>query len=600
MKFHYRKVGDDFYETCLLNDENEVLFHLQVPENSIKAWLIGFVKMMDTIKERGQCQRLVKQASHLCKCEYKDSYTFLTVMSALLTFLDNREKAPADGRQAAQQELYKLLKLNEGFNFHASHEKINKYLTTYRFGVIVDGKIFKYERREDAGQPCVTQAWWTHAIRDLREKSSEGLHEILLNYQLLREIIVQQTRHVEYSEATRDFNLRSFASLSKALIDFIRQDQSGDFLKFRANRVLDLCTFIVENKHDSFEEQKPYLERVLASDETPEKKVKRLRRIVKNVKMPKREPAARRMNDPRLMAIIGTISEYFLSLYDLNHATEFWDLLDNKDWLLRRLLGLYRSPERYVKVVAFFWLTMTALTILSGNWQANEAPQLIISWLAQGLLALFFVPLLIGLLFTVGRFLTLRGLDYVALFLPNLLGAIAVGLSVLLLQDTAWKISLQLEWFNFGLICVVVYVLSFVYIFTDVHRTLRLLPLQPAADQYAVAGQPTAWWPDWLARFQPDPDNPMNHLIKISVQVFLIGLLEAFAAVLFTSVILAVAALSPDFIEKFDGLKLVWRREGIYCFAFFPQLVLLWTGLTLFIGAFVQLLWQDRRITSPL
>src|SRR5690348_70910 len=35
-------------------------------------------------------------------------------------------------------------------------------------------------------------------------------------------------------------------------------------------------------------------------------------------------------------------------------------------------------------------------------------------------------------------------------------------------------------------------------------------------------------------------------------------------------------------------------------FGVFPSLIILWTGISLFIGSFVQLLWQDRRITETI
>ena len=41
-----------------------------------------------------------------------------------------------------------------------------------------------------------------------------------------------------------------------------------------------------------------------------------------------------------------------------------------------------------------------------------------------------------------------------------------------------------------------------------------------------------------------------------------------------------------------------WQSRDFATFTYLPKLALLWTGLALLMGAFVQLLWEERQITS--
>ncbi len=160
-------------------------------------------------------------------------------------------------------------------------------------------------------------------------------------------------------------------------------------------------------------------------------------------------------------------------------------------------------------------------------------------------------------------------MDYVELLLPRLFGAIVVGLSVLLLQDTAWKIGLQLSWANWVLLCVIVYALSFLYIYIDIYKTVRLIPMA---------------------------QSPVERTLYVSGQIFVISLIEAFLVTLISTTLCAHSVLDGNLLSQGATVLL----PGFGRLDVFPGLILLWTGLALFIGAFVQLIWQDRQITSPL
>ena len=575
MIFHSRTLVDENGQYCreaiLLSDTNDVVFHLRVFQDDIAAWVKGFLVMIKTSDGHQQCQRLVQYSDKIrwCKLDAKASpVTFWKIIYALQRFLGLSESASLSGRQKAQQDSRRLLK--DKFNFRALYDKGKQ---GYLYGLIVNGEIVLDELFpfvEEAEQKDIREELWISAISKLYEENADRLRDILIYYDLLYEAVMQS---VKEEPETTSFTLCSFANFSKALIKGL--DQFSGLAPFR-QKIPDLCAFIIKNEYENFEEQKYYLERILNSNEPPATKLKCLKSIAQDVRDDaRRNPAA---NGSRLMRITGPVSDYYLGQYDLDGAASFWNFVEKKDWLLRFILSFYRSPWRYA-FYAILFMILTGASMLISCFSAFDKLNKIFSWLSVGLLGLAPALVITALVLILYRFLKRSGLDYIELFMPRLLGAIVVGLSILLLEDITWKIGLQIDWPILILICIAVYELSFIYIFIDVHKTLRLLPLPP----------------------EQKNRKPIDRSIRASVKVFLIGFCGAFLAVLFSSGLLYQAALSSDrqFHELIaDGLIL--QVAGVDVFGFFPKLVILWTGLTLFIGAFVQLIWQDRRITSPL
>jgi hypothetical protein len=99
-------------------------------------------------------------------------------------------------------------------------------------------------------------------------------------------------------------------------------------------------------------------------------------------------------------------------------------------------------------------------------------------------------------------------------------------------------------------------------------------------------------------------------------KIFWIGLSESFAATLLVTVVFAHAIIFDNFtniyefpwrympdlsawlIMQKDMLGYAWQVGQLGLFIYIPKVVILWTGLALLIGAFVQLLWQEQRMTS--
>ena len=311
--------------------------------------------------------------------------------------------------------------------------------------------------------------------------------------------------------------------------------------------------------YDNFEAQKPYLERLLSLPEIPERKRQRLRLLAANLE---RTPL-------RLTSVAGPVSAYYLNQYDLDEAARFWKPLADQHRLLKLVLELYRYPGLFALTALIYFVILWGFVLLQQRTVGVPLAHSIISiGLAVWLVAVL-LPTGVGLIYVAVRFLTRHGVDYIELLLPRLFGAIVVGLSVLLLQDTAWQIGLELSRANWTFLCVVVYTLSFLYIYLDIYKTVRLIPMA---------------------------QSPVERTLHASGQIFVISLLEAFLVTLISTTLCAHAVLDRNMLGQ--GATVI--LPGVGRLDVFPRLILLWTGLALFIGAFVQLIWQDRQITSPL
>ena len=94
--------------------------------------------------------------------------------------------------------------------------------------------------------------------------------------------------------------------------------------------------------------------------------------------------------------------------------------------------------------------------------------------------------------------------------------------------------------------------------------------------------------------------HTIAQVLKESGRIFLIALVETLFIVTVTS-----SLVFPAVISSIGG-KITNYSFGIYAstsllsFGFFPSLIILWTGIALFIGSFVQLIWQDQRITESI
>jgi hypothetical protein len=157
-----------------------------------------------------------------------------------------------------------------------------------------------------------------------------------------------------------------------------------------------------------------------------------------------------------------------------------------------------------------------------------------------------------------------------------------------------------------------VYFLSYLYILFDVYQTIRFESWfelhNETRETKRRVGLP------WLkagrkanSPRQTGAKSTLAYAANVALRVFSIGIVQSFLVTLFVSGLLlpvVFAGEMPPAASPWENSSLGWiafnqGTDTEVIFVFVPALVLLWTGMALFIGAFVQLLWQERRMTSP-
>jgi hypothetical protein len=505
-------------------------------------------------------ESLLASIPKMPECHYESTArtTFVNVVRALFEFLhqhleqQRRERNPVPERYAG---LYRLLRR---FLFGFKAERQLRYLvveTDYAGEELLTSHLL-LERFDRDPQGT----WYVFLAEAHRKKPKETIQ------------LIEDYAHFQANMEESEDNVTNdaFTNLSKALVAFL---ESGlPELRVYAPLIPEICTFIVKNELESVEEQKTYLGKILSSQESEQGKRERLTEIVRDVKEDvQQKPGA---NGARLATIISLISEHYLSVYDLDQSANFWGKVEKKDWLLRLLLSVYRSPLPYVIGSIVIFSLLAALSLLNTHdfvWLASWKSH--IPWIALILLIPIYGAGVASILWIGYKLLWRKDFYYSQLLLPRLLGAIVVGLTALLVQDIPWKLAILSDPLNLSIACLIVYSMSFVYVFIEVYNTTK-----------------------FLRAHQKQKQNIVQYAVRVSRRIFSIGLLEAFLAVLLSSTLFFPAAglcLSRDFI----GGIIFSQGQGL-SFGFFPALVVLWTGLALFIGAFVQLIWQERRITA--
>jgi hypothetical protein len=162
-----------------------------------------------------------------------------------------------------------------------------------------------------------------------------------------------------------------------------------------------------------------------------------------------------------------------------------------------------------------------------------------------------------------------------------------VGLSVLMFDDFPWRITFRLPLLVLILVAGGVYFFSYLYILLDVYQTIRFEPIPGA--------------------FRPSGDgSTLGYATRVALRVYAMGIVQSFLATLLISGLLLPIVFQDGAAQAgypWESSSLGWIAFGggshSLTFVFAPTLVILWTGMALFIGAFVQLLWQDRHVTSP-
>ena len=456
------QAGDLLHRAILRNEATKVvLFDLCVVADTIEDWLQGLRDIDWSPVELRQCVAQLKQSRFR---RGGPTATFWRIAFALRQILDAESISASEDDEDPRAALDAWLERNFAVSAYPYYEQ-GKH--TYRYSVRVAGSIvlqdeYLLETIADnrARDTFVREVWWTAALHKVPpDVRVDTVQAILSHFDILQQSTIHQTSSAPDHEP---IIRQSFAELAKALIADLDQ---VDELALLRTRIPDLCVVIIDSPYDSFENQKPYLERMLNSPEAPQPKSERLRTLASSLQHA----------PDRLTAIVGPISAYYLNQYNLNEAAHFWQPLAGRHRFLAFVLALYRRPGRFaVGALAYF----VGLWVLVGLQKYATCP----TWRYAATLglaawmAVLLLPVAATLVYIAARFIARRGVDYVEMLLPRLFGAIVVGSSVLLLQDTAWRIGLLLPWLNLAVLCLIVYTLSYLYIYIDVYKTTRLLP----------------------------------------------------------------------------------------------------------------------------
>lgn len=580
MDLSFRSVataGEIIYTEVTLCWDDSHESRIRIPADTVKAWQGSFVVLaLSEDESLGQTlEQLVSSVEQILTCyshDMHDRATYINLVRGLFDFLGRQEGSELRTRfPQAYSALQAFL-----FNFRACRE-MPQYIMEFR----LEGEsIFHY------GVPTLDYDWHgvpksvcSVFIRRKHQAHLEQRRQGASRTSPIERILADHEHFCAVVEAADDFTRRSFVNFSKALVEFWEQERAAFGLYEMS--IPDVCAFIVKNETDSLEEQKAYLNRILGCEESEADKLDRLNSIVEGVR-----EETQHAQDPHhaaLGTLVSLIAGHYLRVYNLEQVVLFWKKAEHKDWLLRFLLSLYRAPGRYLAASGMVFLLLAGLSWMGSRdsltWPGAQESVLLSplrpasTWAGVKLMGCVYLAI-VALIVWMGYVLfRRRRLHYTQLFLPRLLGASVVGLTVLVLEPAAWDLAMRSSLVNIGLISFLAYALSFAYVFFDVYGTTVLLP-----------------------HWHEIKKDVVGSAARTSLKVFSIALVETFFVVLIAST-LVFPGMNLGLTNDSIGGIIASPARGI-AFGFFPVLVVLWTGLTLFIGSFVQLLWQDTRITA--
>src|SRR5712692_2344568 len=567
--------------SIIIQDGAETIFHRELPgeQDNIAGWYICFTYLRKT-QPQG-LNELLGAIPQLLEIQVdEDAHpTYLNMLYALFKWAEKKEQ----GLQEPTE--------NEIPNLYGLHQQLKHAL--FNFEVITSANSEYYE----ALFPCPGQERLPVRIPSNNfDKSPIQTSQATLNKALksdpkyIEYFIYNYLYFQEYVISADPTTFNVFTGLSKALVKLIKQENAN--LGIYIWLVPDICTFIVKNERDS-EEQKEYLEPILSSFEPVEQKVERLNGIITDVKdevslrrIPYQANVRQFKEDSyrRLMHVISIISNHYLRQYDFDSSANFWRKARSKDPVLWFFLVLHRRPYLYLffqivllglpSVYAYqHWLTGPACPLLLASHTVviEKCPPALDSFSPEFIVVLTWYILLLLLLFVIFTQIMRKRWLYSQLLLPRILGAASVGLLPLLLNDQSWNIGVLSNVFNWGLLALLTYTLSFIYVFIEVHNIKKYIK-----------------------------GHSIAQALKESGRIFLIALSETLFMVTVTSSLIFPAVISnigPNIMNYRFG---IYASTSLLSFGFFPSLIILWTGIALFIGSFVQLLWQDQRITESI
>ncbi len=570
--------------SIIIQDGADTIFHIELPgvQDTIAGWYICFTYLRKT--QPRELNELLGAVPQLLEIQVdEDAHpTYLNVLHALFKWAEE-ERHELQEQSSTENNIP---------NLYGRHQQLKHAL--FNFEVITSPNDEYYEVIfPHPGQEKLR----VRIPSDNFDKSPVQTSQVMLKKALNSdpkyiEYFIHNYSHLQdYVISTDPTTFKVFTGLSKALVKSIKQENAN--LGIYISLVPNICTFIVKNELDS-EEQKEYLEPILSSFETVEQKLERLNSIITDVKNEismRRIPNQANVNQfnedgyRRLMHVISIISDHYLRLYDLDSSAKFWYQSKSKDPLLWLFLILHRWPSLFLlfqtvllslpTVYAYqHWLTGQGCPLILGSpgpFIQKSCPTTFDASSPEFIVMLTWYILLLLLLFFIFTQIIRKRWLYSQLLLPRLLGAAIVGLLPLLLNDQSWIIGIQSSVFNWGLLALFTYIGSFIYVFIEVYNIKKFIK-----------------------------GHSIAQALKESGRIFLIALSETLFIVTVTSSLIFPVVISTIGGDKTNYRFGIYASTSMLSFGFFPSLIILWTGIALFIGSFVQLLWQDQRITESI
>jgi hypothetical protein len=558
--------------SIIIQDGAETIFHMELPgeQDTITGWDNSFTYLRKTQPQ--ELNELLGAIPQLLEIQVdEDAHpTYLNMLHALFKWIEKEEQSSTENDIPNLYDLCQQLK-HALFNFEVTISANNQYYEA----------VFPYPGQEKLPVYIPSNNF---------DKTPVQVSQVMLNKALksdpkyIEYFIIHYSHFQKYVISADPTTFTVFTGLSKALVKLIKQENAN--LGIYISLVPDICTFIVKNEMDS-EEQKDYLEPILSSFETVDQQLERLNGIITNVKNEISLNVGKFKEDgyKRLMHVISVISDHYLKLYDLDSSANFWRKAKSRDPVLRFFLLLHRWPFLFLfiqivllilpSVYAFqHLLTGLPCPLLLGSpnpvIEKSCHPTLGSSNLELIVVLTWYLLLLLLLFFIFTQIARNRGV-YSQLLLPRILGAALVGLIPLLLNDQTWNIGMRSSMFNWSLLALITYIGSFIYIFLEVHSIKKFIK-----------------------------GHSIAQALKESGRIFLIALSETLFIVTIASSLIFPAVMPNTGIDITNVSFGIYASTPLLSFGFFPSLIILWTGITLFIGSFVQLLWQDQRITASI
>jgi len=595
MKFSVRLIAQGYEAKWWLDDVHATIVRFELPENTIYAWRLAVKKLTKLLSKN-----LFPDSTSFFTCEFLDDLNDeISKKAATLERVAFCKFLLALGRENFFfQKKFQVLEI---FRNHAQIVTFARQWPYHFLFLNASNDDFLSERERDE------QEWGYSLEKDHKSNpSSELISDLVSHYDLLREIVYQACKQ---KPDLAFLIARNYAALVKAILHFLDIIQQDTVTTYTADLFIVVrrlaqkyspyfYALVVENETLNLDERQKYLDLIFAYQMPYEERALLLRNVLTDLVEDAQETPE---NIIAMETIASLMSQYYLNRYALDRAVSVWEQTlkiqrNKKDWLLMAILRFYKYPM-------YFIIPLMVFTAFS--FAPIVAPIAMI--FSGSLLAVFFVSLLLGLWAITSRLLKKRGFSYMELFLPRLFGSIVVGLSILALESTVWEITLDITWGNWLLMTLAAYMGSLTYFFLDIHKNTRLLPDELNSDRQKDAQQ----------KGRRAPLNAIRRSVETTFRIFAIGSLEAFGLTTLVSSLIPINALGETFqkamaegrmLTDWHGIIITVLSNNTFIFqlfgpngltlTYFPKLIVLWAGLSLLIGAFVQLLWQDRQITA--